>query len=293
MYVFLCKFELSYLQILFSDFFFESSIDIQWITSTFLRKYCLSHFYERFDVFLNVLAIFNESHSQNTVLTRFVLRSIKRNLEKTNRIRRDINRNMCENTTTLNCNPVLHSKAENQGTTRSNWFVPNTRNRDRTILFARAIRKYLFSLRDRIVTTSRMDYRDFSSFNYDWHHLRRRCRDNGRAIGIVSHTRLPLCIIYAWAAIIFGEMPWIVLPYPSGILQWILDPLGHRAPSKGLAEAFCGATIGFTWEGKFGSRKLEENLIFILLWFLIKNIESKVSWNCIDDGNRTFYSISL
>lgn len=111
-----------------------------------------------------------------------------------------------------------------------------------------------------------MDYRDFSSFNYDWHHLRRRCRDNGRAIGIVSHTRLPLCIIYAWAAIIFGEMPWIVLPYPSGILQWILDPLGHRAPSKGLAEAFYGATIGFTWEeGKFGSRKLEENLIFILL----------------------------
>lgn len=242
---------------------------------------------------LLVLAIFNESHSQNTVLTRFVLRSIKRNLEKTNRIRKDINRNMCENTTTLNCNPVLHSKAENQGTTRSNWFVPNTRNRDRTILFARAIRKYLFS-RDRIVTTSRMDYRDFSSFNYDWHHLRRRCRDNGRAIGIVSHTRLPLCIIYAWAAIIFGEMPWIVLPYPSGILQWILDPFGHRAPSKGLAEAFCGATIGFTWEeGKFGSRKLEENLIFILLWFLIKNIESKVSWNCIDDGNRTFYSISL
>lgn len=285
MYVFLCKFELSYFQILFSDFFFESFIDIQWITSTFLRKYCLSHFYECLDVFLNVLAIFNESHSQNTVLTRFVLRTIKRNLEKTNRIRRDINRNMCENTTTLNCNPVLHSKVENQGTTRSNWFVPNTRNRDRTILFARAIRKYLFSLRDRIVTTSRMDYRDFSSFNYDWHHLRRRCRDNGRAIGIVSHTRLPLCIIYAWAAIIFGEMPWIVLPYPSGILQWILDPLGHRAPSKGLAEAFCGATIG--------SRKLEENLIFILLWFLIKNIESKVSWNCIDDGNRTFYSISL
>lgn len=236
MYVFLCKFELSYLQILFSDFFFESSIDIQWITSTFLRKYCLSHFYERLDVFLNVLAIFNESHSQNTVLTRFVLRSIKRNLEKQIESE-EILIETCVKILPLNCNPVLHSKAENQGTTRSNWFVPNTRNRDRTILFARAIRKYLFSLRDRTATTSRMDYRDFSSFNYDWHHLRRRCRDNGRAIGIVSHTRLPLCIIYAWAAIIFGEMPWIVLPYPSGILQWILDPLGHRAPSKGLAEA--------------------------------------------------------
>lgn len=42
----------------------------------------MSHFYECLDVFLNILAIFNESHSQNTVLTRFVLRSIKRNLEK-------------------------------------------------------------------------------------------------------------------------------------------------------------------------------------------------------------------
>lgn len=61
----------------------------------------MSHFYERLDVFLNVLAIFNESHSQNTVLTRFVLRSIKRNLEKTNRIRRDINRNMCDENTTI------------------------------------------------------------------------------------------------------------------------------------------------------------------------------------------------
>lgn len=67
-----------------------------------------------------------------------------------------------------------------------------------------------------------------------------------------------------------------------------MDPLGHRAASKGLAETFRGTPVGFICERGTS----QKNLIFILLR-LIKNIERKfVSWNCIDDGNgRTFCSI--
>lgn len=68
-----------------------------------------------------------------------------------------------------------------------------------------------------------------------------------------------------------------------------MDPLGHRAASKGLAETFRGTPVGFICERGTS----QKNLIFILLRSLIKNIERKfVSWNCIDDGNgRTFCSI--
>lgn len=176
------------------------------------------------------------------------------------------------NENTINCNPVLHSEDP-----RSNWFISNTRNGSWT-----RTRKYLFS-RD----VTRMDYCDFPLSTSDWHHLRHRSRDNGRAIGIVSHTTLLLRIIYAWAAIIFGEMPWTVLPYPSGILQWILSVIVR--PVKAEAETFRGTPVGFICERGTS----QKNLIFILLRSLIKNIERKfVSWNCIDDGNgRIFCSI--
>ena len=176
------------------------------------------------------------------------------------------------NENTINCNPVLHSEDP-----RSNWFISNTRNGSWT-----RTRKYLFS-RD----VTRMDYCDFPLSTSDWHHLRHRSRDNGRAIGIVSHTTLLLRIIYAWAAIIFGEMPWTVLPYPSGILQWILSVIVR--PVKAEAETFRGTPVGFIcWERNF-SKKF--NFYFIAIFD--KNIERKfVSWNCIDDGNgRIFCSI--
>lgn len=81
-------------------------------------------------------------------------------------------------------------------------------------------------------------------------------------------------------------MPWTVLPYPSGILQWILSVIVR--PVKAEAETFRGTPVGFICERGTS----QKNLIFILLR-LIKNIERKfVSWNCIDDGNgRIFCSI--
>lgn len=68
-----------------------------------------------------------------------------------------------------------------------------------------------------------------------------------------------------------------------------MDPLGHRAASKGLAEAFRGTPVGFICERGTS----QKNLIFILLR-LIKNIERSierkfVSWNCIDDGNGQIF----
>lgn len=71
-----------------------------------------------------------------------------------------------------------------------------------------------------------------------------------------------------------------------------MDPLGHRAASKGRGFPWYACWIYLLRE-ELGSQK---NLIFILLR-LIKNIERSierkfVSWNCIDDGNgRTFCSI--
>lgn len=129
------KFELNYLQVLiFSDFFFESSIDIQsWIISILKYYMFVTSWYLP-------QCPHNFSYSQNTVLTRFVLRSNQTRPKKTNRIR-EMSETCNENT--INCNPVLHSEDP-----RSNWFISNIRNGSRT-----RTRKYLFS-RDRIVTTS-------------------------------------------------------------------------------------------------------------------------------------------
>lgn len=76
------KFELNYLQVLiFSDFFFESSIDIQsWIISILKYYMFVTSWYLP-------QCPHNFSHSQNTMLTRFILRSNQTRPKKTNRIR--------------------------------------------------------------------------------------------------------------------------------------------------------------------------------------------------------------